>query len=384
MPTCSRPTCHLTGPRKRKNGVVLSPTCLRPNLWNAFRKRFGGLGYSRNDMSDMYKTTKTKWLADNTDLNRSQLRDKMNNTLCEEIEENLRLARRRTPASTLASSRAERRRKARDRTQRIQQRTDHFFAKADAPKSWNFSKNINKLNTKPWRQRDSYSFKFKHVRKSDGKETRETISWRSLNSLDTRQWYTDEIINSYMLLLGGPGNPGCVGSIFLPCQFFTAFTLSDHREGRDSRYAGKDAFKRHELVERWTRKVDTTKHDVKIFVPVNVDNAHWYMILIDVKTKMILSMDSMGGESGDDNKDARKEMLGWIEAEHSAKKKNFNKRQWKTENKKVPQQKNGFDCGPFSCMFAAFMSNDKNLTFGQTDMPKIRKRIAWSILNMKL
>lgn len=378
MPTCSRPTCHLTGHRKRKNGVVLDPTCIRPNLWNAFRKRFSGLGYSRNDMSDMYKTTKTKWLKDNADLNRSQLRDKMNQVLCEEIEDNLSLARRRKPASALASSRGERRRKARVRTRRIQQkqRTDEFFAKADAPESWNILENIDK-----WKD---VRFEFRHKCRSTGKKTGETILYSSLNSLKTSGWYTDEIINSYMLLLGGNGNAGSDKSIFLPSHFFTKFTLSDTRQKKDATYDGKNAFKRHELVKRWTRGIDTTKEDVKIFVPINAGNCHWYMIVIDVKNKKVLSMDSLCNESVETHENARKEMLGWIEAEHRAKNKKFNTKKWRTAQKTVPQQKNGSDCGPFSCMFAAYMSNNKNLTFGQKDMPKIRKRIAWSILNMEL
>ena len=85
-----------------------------------------------------------------------------------------------------------------------------------------------------------------------------------------------------------------------------------------------------------------------------------------------------------DREDAREEMLGWIEAEHKAKRKPFEISEWTHAMKKVPKQNNGYDCGPFACLYAAFMSNDKNLTFLQGDIPKMRRRIAWSILNTTL
>lgn len=184
-----------------------------------------------------------------------------------------------------------------------------------------------------------------------------------------------------MHLLQGEGNPGSATSIFMNSLFFAKFSCwDDRRRGRDLAYFGTPPGKRHDLVKRWTRNLDTTNKKSKIFVPVNSDNNHWYMIMIDLENKKVLSMDSLRI----DREDAREEMLGWIEAEHKAKRKPFEISEWTHAMKKVPKQNNGYDCGPFACLYAAFMSNDKNLTFLQGDIPKMRRRIAWSILNTTL
>ncbi|CAM9190036.1 unnamed protein product [Ectocarpus sp. 12 AP-2014] len=77
-------------------------------------------------------------------------------------------------------------------------------------------------------------------------------------------------------------------------------------------------------------------------------------------------------------------MLDWIEQEHKSKRKKIVVREWTSSPKRVPRQLNGYDCGPFVCILAAFMSNDVKIDFTQEDLPKMRNRIAWSILNTKL
>lgn len=316
----------------------------------------------------MYTRWKNRWLRENSGLSRAEARDRMNATLCEEIAEANRLARSRTPAAALARTRDERRRRARERVHA--NRPGRFFAKKEAPVGWSLNAHLDDM---------SFPFEFGY----NGKEV--SIKKTDVERLKPGKWFTDDIVNTYMVLLGGDGNPGSTTSIFLSSLFFTNFTMTERGElgsGRpDPRYYGQPARKRHELVQRWTRKLDTTG-PVKIFVPVNAGNSHWFMIMIDVKNKKVVSMDSLGSSSG--RAGARKEMLGWIEAEHASKQKPFRLEEWSSVQKNVPQQKNGYDCGPFSCMFAAFMSNDKRMSFLQGDLPKMRKRIAWSILHAEL
>lgn len=49
-------------------------------------------------------------------------------------------------------------------------------------------------------------------------------------------------------------------------------------------------------------------------------------------------------------------------------------------NSDVPQQKNTYDCGVFTCMFADFLSLDYPLLFTQEHIDRVRQRIALSIL----
>lgn len=46
----------------------------------------------------------------------------------------------------------------------------------------------------------------------------------------------------------------------------------------------------------------------------------------------------------------------------------------------TPRQRNGYDCGVFTCMFADFLSKDCPLVFGQDHVNQCRERIALSIL----
>lgn len=49
-----------------------------------------------------------------------------------------------------------------------------------------------------------------------------------------------------------------------------------------------------------------------------------------------------------------------------------------------PQQKNGSDCGVFSCQFAEFISRDSTVSFEQQHMPYIRRKMIYEIAKGKL
>lgn len=296
----------------------------------------------------MYTRWKNRWLRENPGLSRTEARARMNETLCEEVAEANRLARSRAPAARLARTRDARRRRARERAHA--NRPGRFFAKKEAPYGWSLNAHLRDME---------FPFLFAHVLRSGGRIREERMD-------------EDDHVNAYMALLGGEGNPGSVTSHFMPSFFFTKYTTNTERVSADSR---------HKLVKRWTAKLNTTE-SIKIFVPVNVGRHHWFMIMIDVGNKKVVSMDSLKSDEG--RAGARNEMLGWIKAEHASKKKPFVLKEWRSVQKKVPRQLNGHDCGPFSCMFAAFMSNDKRMSFLQGDLPKMRKRIAWSILHNEL
>jgi Ulp1 family protease len=46
----------------------------------------------------------------------------------------------------------------------------------------------------------------------------------------------------------------------------------------------------------------------------------------------------------------------------------------------TPQQRNGYDCGVFTCMFADFLSMGRPLAFSQQHITQCRERIALSIM----
>lgn len=52
--------------------------------------------------------------------------------------------------------------------------------------------------------------------------------------------------------------------------------------------------------------------------------------------------------------------------------------------KDCPQQRNGSDCGVFSCMFAEFISRESKISFDQQHMPYFRRKMIFEIINGKL
>ncbi len=350
MPKCKAPTCDRTRPKKGKEGK-----CVRPNPWNVYRKRLKGEGFSRDTISAMYKIWSDDWKLKNPGLSRSVARTRMNETLCDQIKHDRSLTR--------------------------------FFAKKEVPPGWSLEAEIEKLSTKarssnPGVQiRLASLFKFTHKPRMSDKTKTEQMFGKSILSLRPGKWYTDEVINTYMILLSGTGNPASK-----KCRFVSSFLYDKFKAEGSRDLENASAKTRHGLVKRFTHKQNTTGA-VKIFVPVNLaiggkEKNHWIMIMIDVKNKAVVSMDS----SNRLNVGPRNVMMDWIEQEHRSKHKKFNREDWLNYPMwKIPHQTNGYDCGPFALMYAAYMSNDKLLAFMQGDIKtKMRERIAWCILNCRL
>lgn len=50
----------------------------------------------------------------------------------------------------------------------------------------------------------------------------------------------------------------------------------------------------------------------------------------------------------------------------------------------APQQKNGSDCGVFTCVAAQYLAQDKTFNYSQNDMKVIRRRMTYEIMNDEL
>ena len=370
--SCAPPACYLTRPRKRRGRRTLPGRCMRPNPWTMFQIGVSGQGHDRKMVSYMYRRWKLRWARENPGLDARATRSKMNADLCRDIAASSPKSRMKpTPPARKAKAKRKAKRGtsgAKRKAQGTPKRRDTFFAKKEVPRGWDLYEELEGL--------PSFEFKVGSGKSRSGVFMR----GNTLDSMKPGEWFDDDVITAYMTLLQGKGNPSSSEGIFLSPLFYAKFTARGDNSGAvDPAYFGKSAKVRHPLVKSWTRKLNTTG-PVKIFVPVNHGNTHWTLIVIDVKNKQVISVDSFNSE----RLTARNEMLGWIEEEHAAKGKAFNREQWRTLKKVAPAQTNGYDCGPFTCMFAAFINNNKPLAFTQKDMAKMRARLVWSILNLKL
>eukprot|EP00913_Durusdinium_trenchii_P006862 g6453.t1 len=128
-------------------------------------------------------------------------------------------------------------------------------------------------------------------------------------------------------------------------------------------------------VRRWTvkAKVDIFEMDYVIF-PMNIGESHWAMGAIDLKEKGFRYFDSMFSKPPSNFVAF---LRRYLQDEHKAKKGKeiSGVEDWQLlVPSKVPQQKNGYDCGVFTCFFADCFSAGKSLSFEQEDMPTLRMR----------
>lgn len=79
-------------------------------------------------------------------------------------------------------------------------------------------------------------------------------------------------------------------------------------------------------------------------------------------------------------------IMMYLKDEHKNKKnEELNQRKWKLLNAtNCQKQENNYDCGVFTCINAEYLARDEKLDFTQNDMPKLRYRICYDILNNRL
>ena len=106
------------------------------------------------------------------------------------------------------------------------------------------------------------------------------------------------------------------------------------------------------------------------------------MSIIHMKNKTIRYYDSMGHP----NYRVLEALENYLKQESLDKKnKEFDNSGWSSECiRDCPQQKNGSDCGVFSCQFAEFVSRDSDISFQQAHMPYFRRKMIYEIARGQL
>ena len=195
------------------------------------------------------------------------------------------------------------------------------------------------------------------------------ITRRDIHTLLGQNWLNDEVINFYMNLLTERGEKKNEShgypQVYAMNTFFVPRLLQ----------AG------HGGVKRWTRKVDIFAKDV-IPVPVHVGGVHWCMAIIHMKNKTIRYYDSMGSP----NPNVLKALEQYLRDESMQKRKlPFDTSQFEIESvRDVPRQMNGSDCGVFSCMFAEYISRNRDITFSKKNMEYFRQKMILEIVQGEL
>ncbi|XP_046401958.1 uncharacterized protein LOC124167936 [Ischnura elegans] len=206
-----------------------------------------------------------------------------------------------------------------------------------------------------------------------------TITGADIQTLADSNWLNDEVINNYMDMLTQRGQSNEYPSVHC---FNTFFYPKLNSSGYSS-------------VRRWTKKVDIFQKEILI-VPLHLE-IHWALAVVDFRQKSICYYDSMNGRK----KNILQVILKYLQEEKNDKKKeNFDGSGWELKLiQDIPQQRNGYDCGVFACMFAEHLSRGlangskgsskckrpyPPFPFSQDNMPYFRKRMIYEILSGKL
>ncbi|GAV29598.1 hypothetical protein PMKS-003099 [Pichia membranifaciens] len=196
------------------------------------------------------------------------------------------------------------------------------------------------------------------------------ITSRDLLTLSDRHWLNDNVIDFYLQLVKDYVNERGISKIHVFSTFFYT-TL------KSKGYTG---------VRKWAKraKIDVSELDY-IFVPVNLNQTHWALAVVDNVNERFEYIDSLFG----DGSSILYLLLDYMTEET---KKNhgdgMNGRDFANYDMngraEGPGQQNGFDCGVFTCTAVDYLARNRELDYSQADMPNLRRRMAWEVLKGRL
>ena len=159
------------------------------------------------------------------------------------------------------------------------------------------------------------------------------ITRRTMRRLRKEKWLDDTAITMFMLLMQHKKRPEDV-------QVFNTHFWLRLSQG-------------YKNVWRWTTKMDVFSKKY-LFIPINENDSHWVMLVVNFYDQTISFFDSLGGD-GSKYIRSLKKYLGLellrkqVVQTKTAVSSYWKKWQFMNESKSAMQQ-NGFDCGVFVCM----------------------------------
>lgn len=194
------------------------------------------------------------------------------------------------------------------------------------------------------------------------RSTRGTTQSRNL-------WMNDEIINRIGALLmeedrvNNPDRP----SYFLNSQFMFWLTETVRGYDFDGVRTWSNSFPHQNIFEK-------LKY---LIVPVNINNTHWAILIVDFAQRVIRYLDSLGA-SGSKYMDAMLDYFGDYAREKNLP---FDQNDWYCFNlqSQSPQQENTYDCGVIVMINAYLYIHDLPLLYTQSDIDKCKSRLIFAL-----
>lgn len=196
--------------------------------------------------------------------------------------------------------------------------------------------------------------------------------------LNSQKWLNDELINFYFSMLQERNDlqvsKGLGLKVWLWNSFFYSKLTCD--QSGETGYCYRN-------VSRWTqrKKIDLFDYDL-VLLPINVNNVHWTLGVVNLRLGYVQYLDSLGGPFQDHLGCSRmsavffQNMNRYVQDEYMDKKKQTfpgKLRHFTSFSEPVPQQSNGSDCGVFACMFAECLSEGRSFDFDTSRIDRIRE-----------
>jgi hypothetical protein len=206
------------------------------------------------------------------------------------------------------------------------------------------------------------------------------ITSKLMQCLLPGKWLNDEVINQYMKLLREYSckqrlqkNLTQPNIIHRTSYFHSSFLYTKLLQ---------DNIYNYERVSKWASRYDLFNQE-KIFFPINIANVHWGLGIAYMQREEIVYLDSAGSHSPQ----TLNNILRYLGDVSIRTRKTFlDKSKWKLRSQRngIPLQQNGFDCGTYTCIYAAHELLNQPMEFNQEDMQYFRQMIGVDILNGKI
>ncbi|KAM4748227.1 sentrin-specific protease 3 [Rhinophrynus dorsalis] len=188
---------------------------------------------------------------------------------------------------------------------------------------------------------------------------RHVLSMDDLGTLYGQNWLNDQVMNMYGDLV--------MDAVPDKVHFFNSFFYDKLRT------------KGYEGVKRWTKNVDIFNKQL-LLIPIHLE-VHWSLVCVDVSNRTITYFDSQRTL----NRRCPKHIAKYLQAEAIKKDRPEFVSGWKGYFKmNVARQNNDSDCGAFVLQYCKFLALSLPFTFGQQDMPKLRRQIYKELCHCKL
>jgi len=204
----------------------------------------------------------------------------------------------------------------------------------------------------------------------------EEVNEKSLSSLVGEEWLDDGILNYFLKNVCGAIDNKRNGKHNI-C-FFNSFFMQNMFDEKNKNLELRGKYN-YNNVRRWGGNAGGIFKYKKVVFPVNTDNKHWTMVMIDMEKKRIHYHDSMIF-----NDDERMNgVMEYLKDEHRRVYNQDLPSGWvivQCTKHNTPIQNDGYSCGVFVCMMSLFVALGKPITTIEKDhIARGRNFIAWCI-----